>query len=69
MQTVPLVSSNLQSCSYDDVASELYVTFNHGGRYKYSGVPSDVYEGLADASSPGSFFQSEIKGQYGYSKA
>lgn len=69
MQNIPLASSNLASYSYDETAQELYITFNHGGRYKYTGVPAEVAEGLGDAGSPGTYFQSEIKGVYDYSKA
>lgn len=69
MQTIPLASSNLRDCSYDEETKTLYVSFTSGGRYKYSGVPLAVYEGLVDADSAGSYFQSEIKGQYGHAKA
>lgn len=69
MQMTPVSSSNIASIGYDDSTSALFVQFNHGGTYKYSGVPHDVYEDFLSAGSPGSFFASDIKGQYGYSKA
>ena len=69
MNVVPLQSSNLASYQYDPTAQELYISFKNGGRYKYTGVPQDVADGLGEASSPGSYFQSDIKGSYGYSKA
>jgi hypothetical protein len=69
MRLIPLSSSNLSSYEYDATAEELYITFQHGGRYKYNGISQNVADGLGEASSPGSYFQSEIKGAYGYSKA
>lgn len=69
MHMTPVVSSNISSVGYDDATNTLYVQFNHGGTYKYNSVPKDVYEDFISDGSPGSFFASDVKGQYGYSKA
>lgn len=59
-------SSNLASVGYDENSSTLEVEFNHGGIYQYSNVPESVYNGLMNASSHGSYFDSNIK-KAGYS--
>lgn len=61
-EMISLNSSNLVGCRYDD--GELVIDFQGGDQYAYSGVPPSVYDSLVSASSPGSFFHRQIKGQY-----
>lgn len=62
-------SSNLASVGYDETSSTLEVEFNHGGIYQYSNVSESVYNGLMNASSHGSYFDSNVKkAGYSYSK-
>lgn len=42
----------------------LSVTFVNGGSYDHDGVPRDVYERLVADTSPGRFYNTEIKGAY-----
>jgi len=69
MEFKAVVSSNVQGVAYDEDASELYVEFKGGARYKYRGVPKDIYEGLLDASSPGGYMNDYVKGVYPHSRA
>ena len=59
-----LQSSNLRRCSYDIELERLQIQFNSGKTYTYEGVPVSVYNGLLEASSPGQYFNSNIKGIY-----
>lgn len=66
MQMTPVVSSNIFSIGYE--AGTLYVAFNHGGLYAYSGVPVDVYRNLMAAASHGSYFAAHVKNRYPYTR-
>lgn len=54
-------SSNIAAGSYDDEKLELTIHFNNGGIYKYSNVPVDIWHGLTQASSVGSYFHHNVK--------
>lgn len=58
-------SSAIASADYDEQAQRLTITFKSGGRYLYQDVPPDVWEGLVNADSPGSYWRASIKDQYG----
>lgn len=53
---------------YDDDAQELDILFASGKKYRYLGVPPDIYAGLLDAESKGQFFNEEIKDVYPFSE-
>lgn len=59
-----LQSSNLRRCSYDIETEVLSIQFHSGKVYTYEGVPVSVYNGLIEASSPGQYFNREIKDVY-----
>jgi hypothetical protein len=54
-------SSNISTIDYDSDNDILTITFRSGAGYRYSDVPSYVYEGLKYASSPGRYFQTTIR--------
>lgn len=64
MRMIPVSSSNISSIGYE--SGTLYVAFNSGGLYAYSGVPESVYNALMSASSHGSYLARHIKGVYPY---
>ena len=66
MNMIPVDSSNLSSVGYEN--GTLYVAFNSGGLYSYSGVPASVYSGLLSASSKGRYFHANIKNVYPYQR-
>lgn len=66
MNMTPVSSSNIASIGYENWT--LYVSFNRGGLYAYSGVPETVYRGLMSASSHGSYLASHVKGVYPYKR-
>ena len=68
MEMQSVSSSNLSAVGYNFDSSTLRVEFLKGGLYEYQGVPSDVYEGLINAGSKGTYFDQFIK-KGGYSCA
>ena len=64
MNMIPVSSSNIASIGYEN--GTLYVAFNRGGLYAYSGVPESIYHVLMSASSHGSYLASHVKGIYPY---
>jgi lysyl-tRNA synthetase class 2 len=63
-----LVSSLLADAKYDPQSRELDVRFVTGQRYRYSDVPSDVYDSLVKAESKGAFFNARVRKEYAYRK-
>lgn len=63
--TCDFQSTALRSASYDPDGGTLDITFTSGRTFTYEGVPADVFYGLRDASSPGSYFHAQIKNNYG----
>lgn len=68
MNRTPLHSSNIASAGYDAEAQLLEVEFSNGGVYTYQGVEPEVYAGLMEADSPGSYLHRNIKFRYAYTK-
>lgn len=66
MHMTPVVSTNVRAIGYE--GSDLYVAFNSGGTYRYSGVPVAVYNELMSASSKGKYLHLFIKGRYPYAR-
>jgi hypothetical protein len=66
MKRESLSSANLASVGYDEALQSLEIEFRNGHIYAYFDVPADVYQGLLDAGSPGSFFVSTIRDRYRY---
>jgi hypothetical protein len=62
----PVDSSNLARVAWD--RETLYIEFHHGGQYSYTGVSESVFNKLRNASSPGQYFDANIKNQYPTSK-
>jgi hypothetical protein len=64
MERKRLNSSKIRSVGYDPKAQTLEVEFSDGKVYAYSGVSSEIYRGLMNAPSPGSFFEDRIAEDY-----
>jgi len=61
-------SSIVAAFAYEAEDMTLFVRFKTGRTYRYSGVPSSVYEDFADADSKGAFFNAQVQGRYPYSQ-
>lgn len=66
MERQPVSSSDLLSVGYEEENQILEIEFIKGGIYQYYGVSIDIYDGLMNAGSKGSYFNQNIK-KGGYS--
>lgn len=57
-------SSSIQSIDYHDDTNTLEVCFASGGVHHFSECPKEIYEGLKNAQSPGSYFHTQIRRKY-----
>lgn len=68
--TIPMrdvASGHIEKLGHKD--NTLYVQFKGGSRYSYTGVPASLYErAFADGVSPGKWLDSEVKGNYPFTK-
>ena len=68
MEMTPVTSSLLKAVAYDPEKEELHVELRKGGKYIYREVTLPVYKALLQADSPGHYFLTHIRGQYGFKK-
>lgn len=62
-----LNSSAILRAGYSMDDQTLSITFVRNRTYTYYGVPPQVYLGLVNASSPGRYFNSNIRNRYSFS--
>jgi hypothetical protein len=61
-----VASTAIRQIDYDARRRKLFVRFTSGEGYVYESVPGEVHRAFVGADSKGRFFQSEIRGRYGY---
>ena len=61
-------SSNVEAVGYDAENGAIYVRFQGGGTYVYSGADQGTFDELLNADSVGSYFNRVIKPNYDCSK-
>ena len=66
MQLTRVASSMIYAVGYDEQTQTLEVVFYTTGVYRYFGVPKDVYNGLLESSSKGSYMRSSVIDCYTY---
>ena len=59
-----VISSVIASVKYDTASANLDIRFVSGRTYRYSGVPSAIFEALINAESKGVFFNSHIRDNF-----
>jgi hypothetical protein len=59
-------SSVIRAFSYDASRRELLIVFQSGRRYVYQGVPEETYRAMTAAFAKGEFFNTEIRGRFGF---
>lgn len=64
MQMVSVRSSAISAIGYDPATRRMKITFKQGHTYDFCGVPPEVYEGLLNASSVGSYYDRVIRDRY-----
>lgn len=68
MAPVDLRSNSLKSATYQHQGAFLELEFRSGARYRYSGVPAQVYQDLLMAESKGGYFNLHIRERFIYAK-
>ena len=58
----PVTSTNLSTVGWQD--GTLYITFRSGKKYKYLNVPEFMGRDILQASSPGNYFNKNVKGYF-----
>jgi hypothetical protein len=64
MELIKVDSSMIDAVGYDEEQQVLEVVFKRNGVYRYRDVPKQVYEGLLNASSKGSYMRELIIDMY-----
>lgn len=64
MERKRINAANIRSVGYDARNRLLEVEFSNGSIVQYSGVSEEVYRGLMNAPSPGSYFSDRIEEDY-----
>jgi len=60
----PVVSSAIAGLEWDNLDLSLFVSFHKGGTYVLRGVPEEEVERFAGSPSPGSYWNTNMKGKY-----
>ncbi len=68
MQLETVDSSMIHAVGYDPKEQCLEVVFNNGKVYQYFEIPQEIYDGLMEASSKGSYMRSFVIDCYPYQK-
>ena len=67
MERVPVISENLSEVGWENGVLE--IQFHEFSVYQYFDVPSEVFKGLVEAASAGTYFDLYIRnGGYRYEK-
>jgi hypothetical protein len=59
-----LDSSAILAVDYNPWSMDMTIQFTSGGSYTFHGVPESVFQGLITASSPGTYYNQNIRGRY-----
>ena len=62
MNMIPVSSSDLSAVGYEN--NTLYIRFNKGKTYAYTGVSENIYKNLLSAPSKGKYFHAHIRNIY-----
>jgi KTSC domain-containing protein len=63
-QMIPLSSSAIKAAGYDPGRRKMYIRFPGGEIYDFCNVPPDVFDGLINAPSPGTYYDRNVRGRY-----
>jgi hypothetical protein len=59
-----LNSSAILAADYVPWSMVMTIQFTSGGAYDFHGVPPSIFQGLINASSPGTYYNQHIRGRY-----
>jgi hypothetical protein len=65
-RSVPYLSSSaIRRVEYDASSRRMTIWFKQGGQgYHFCGVPAHIYEGLVNAASAGTYYDTHIRDRY-----
>ncbi len=66
MQPIAIESTTLATIAYHGPTRLLQLEFRTGPVYHYFEVPSQIFEGLMQATSKGTYFNRDIRGRFPY---
>ena len=58
----------VKAVGFDDDSHKLYVKLNTGSVYVYEPVPATIYDDIISTSSPDTYYNKWINGQYNESR-
>lgn len=67
-QMIAVSSSSVAEIGYGQKKKALVVRFKNGGVYIYQSVPQQIFTNMLNASSKGSFLDSDVKNVYSFLK-
>lgn len=68
IEMISVDSSNIAAIGYSALEQVLQVDFLNGSRYRYLGVPQQIFAEFQEAPSKGQYLNSEIKGCFDYER-
>jgi hypothetical protein len=64
MEMIRLSSSAISAAGYDVQSQRMKITFQAGHTYDFCRVPRQVFDGLLQAPSAGTYYNQHIKDRY-----
>ena len=64
MNMISVSSSAIRAVGYDPNTGLMQIRFTEGHSYTFCGVPANVFSGLMNSGSKGSYYNSHIRGRY-----
>jgi len=61
---IPVNSKAISAIGYDPQTKIMKITFKGTGTYDFCGVPQNVFDGLKNAISKGSYYNTHIRDRY-----
>ena len=64
MEMIPVRSRAIRAVGYDAHSMQMRILFKQGRTYDFCRVPVQIYRGLMDASSKGTYYNDYIRDKY-----
>ena len=64
MDMIPVYSSAISAIGYDPSTMRMKIRFVQGDIYDFCGVPAQVFQGLLNAHSKGTYYNDHIRDRY-----
>ncbi|GAB7526802.1 KTSC domain-containing protein [Paraburkholderia sp. 2C] len=64
MEMILVRSRAIRAVGYDARTMQMRIRFQQGHTYDFCRVPADIYQGLMDATSKGTYYNEYIRDKY-----